>query len=528
MTESRSPAQPEGFHRRDPANRSLPGVLLSLLLASLGCSGSSDNEAAEASGAGGIGGALQSGNGGAETAAGGRDAAQGGSGGGGAVSAWGSGGVGGSGVVGGSSGTGSLPTGGAATGGGVDANTGGTAIGGAVSSGGAERGGGGNAQAGGANVGNAGGATAATGGSATAGGGATGAAPGTGGAGAGLAGGGAAEGSGGASEGDPALHWIGRVDQSDSAGARCAWSGCGVIARFEGTTASVELGGGQQYTVVVDGAVQPKLVASSGMNVLADGLAPGTHVVELYRRTEANQGESLLLGFDFGSGRLLAPPPAPSRRLEIIGDSITCGYGNEGPDRNCGFTPDTENHYLTYGAIAARDVGAELSTIAWSGKGVVCNYDDCGATRQDPMPVYYERTLPERQDSAWEFASWQADAVVINLGTNDFSTSVDPSQAEFESGYEALVAMIRAQYPEAFILCTVGPLLSGSDLATARSYIDAVVSSVSAAGDSRIMAFELDETDEADGYGCDWHPSLITHEKMAAQLTGVLEATLGW
>jgi lysophospholipase L1-like esterase len=331
----------------------------------------------------------------------------------------------------------------------------------------------------------------------------------------------------------PGVRFIGRVDLGgasgfDGAGARFAWSGAGVVARFSGSQVSVRLAGGQQYTVLLDGMLQPKLTPTGGLDVLASGLPLGEHTVELYRRTEANQGESQLLGFDFGDGAQLAPPPLPERRVELVGDSITAGYGNEGADMNCPFTPDTENHYLTYGALAARQLGAEASTVAWSGKGVVCNYGDDATSCTDPLPPYYDRTLPARADSAWDFNEWQPQAVVVNLGTNDFSTTSDPTQAEFEGAFGALLERIRSVNPDALILATVGPLLSGTDLITARSYIANVVAARNAAGDARVKSFELLPTNAADGYGCDWHPSLRTHEVMAQTLAGVLQAELGW
>lgn len=339
----------------------------------------------------------------------------------------------------------------------------------------------------------------------------------------------AGQGSGGSSGGGAAaVRFVGRVDTSDPARARFAWSGSGVVARFTGTSVSARLEGGQQYTVVLDGAVRDKLVPSSGMSLIAADLEPGEHTIELYRRTEANQGESQFLGFDFGGGQLLAPPPRPERRIEAIGDSITCGYGVEGADMNCPFSPDTENHYLTYAAISARELGAELSTVAWSGKGVVCNYGDDASSCVDPFPTYYDRTLPERADSVWDFGAFQPHAVVINLGTNDFSTAQDPSQAEFEAAYVAFLERVRDAYPDAWILCTVAPLLNGTDLSSARSYIANAVAQRSAAGDAKVKAFELSPTNGADGYGCDWHPSQITHEKMAAELTAEIRATLGW
>jgi lysophospholipase L1-like esterase len=335
-------------------------------------------------------------------------------------------------------------------------------------------------------------------------------------------------GMGGSDTGTPSVRFIGRMDTKDAAGPRFAWSGSGIIARFEGTSVGVKLTGSQQYTVVLDGMVRPKLVSTSGTTAIAQGLSAGTHVVELYRRTEANLGEAQFQGFDFGAGKLLSPPAAKARRIEIIGDSISCGYGNEGANMSCPFSADTENHYLSYGALAARSVDAELVTVAWSGKGVFCNYGDDANSCVDPMPTYYERTLPARADSKWDFASWQPDAVIINLGTNDLSTEKDPSQTQFETAYKSLIQTVRSKYANAYILCTNGSMLSGADLTQARTYIAGAVKAVNDAGDSKVKAFELNPQQDADGFGCDYHPSLATHQKMATQVTAVLRSTLGW
>jgi lysophospholipase L1-like esterase len=324
------------------------------------------------------------------------------------------------------------------------------------------------------------------------------------------------------------VRFIGRVDTSDAAGPRFAWSGTGVVARFSGSELAVRMNGGQQYTVLIDGELQPKLTTTGGADALASGLAEGEHRVEIYRRTEANQGESQFLGFELGAGQLLPPPAALDRRIEIIGDSISAGYGNEGADMSCPFSPDTENHYLTYGAIAARNVGAELVTVAWSGKGVVCNYGDDATSCMDPMPLYYGRTLPNRADSTWDFSRFQPQAVVINLGTNDMSTMTDPSEPEFTTAYVDLLTRVRTAYPDALILCTVGPLLNGTDLTSTRTYISAAVQQRVGAGDADVRTFELAPTNPSDGYGCDYHPSLRTHEIMADVLTSTLEAELGW
>jgi hypothetical protein len=47
-------------------------------------------------------------------------------------------------------------------------------------------------------------------------------------------------------------------------------------------------------------------------------------------------------------------------------------------------------------------------------------------------------------------------------------------------------------------------------------------------GDGKVTAFEIPPQDGSDGYGCDWHPSLARHEKMATTVTAAVKAALGW
>jgi lysophospholipase L1-like esterase len=333
---------------------------------------------------------------------------------------------------------------------------------------------------------------------------------------------GATGGGSGGNPGEPGIRYIGRWDQSDPNAARAAWSGSGVAFAFNGTEASVTLDdAGQFFTVLVDGEVQANLETSQGEQTypVASGLPDGDHEVFLYRRTEASFGDTVFLGAELNGGTLLPPPVAPTRRIEVIGDSITCGYGNEGASESCDFSADTENHYLTYGAIAARNVNAELTTIAWSGKGIIFNYGD---DKNDPMPAIYDQILPWTPGSTWNFG-WQPDVVVINLGTNDFSTDGDPSEAEFGGAYSDFLDHLREKYPSAKILCLVPTLLGGSDLTAAESYIQNVVA---AKNDPNMEAFSMDFT--STGWGCDYHPSLSTHESMGAALTTKLKSLMSW
>lgn len=326
---------------------------------------------------------------------------------------------------------------------------------------------------------------------------------------------------------DLGVRLIGRYDGCSPSGVRMAWSGTGFVARFEGTGLSMtQSGSAVQYTVLIDSVIQPVLKTQSGEQdyELASGLEPGEHVVEVYRRGEASFGATTLLSVNVTGGELLEPPPRSARRIEIFGDSITCGYGNEGPDATCPFSADTENHYLSYGAILARRYGADLSTVAWSGKGVVINY---GGEVSTTLPEMVERAIPDAESSVWDYSLEPApQVVIINLGTNDFSTENDPTPESFLEGYLGMLRSIRTRYPDAFILCTIGPLLSGPDLTKAQSGIESAVQELTGAGDAAVFAYKMQAGNA--NPGCDWHPGLATHEAMAEELAAVLGAQLRW
>jgi lysophospholipase L1-like esterase len=326
---------------------------------------------------------------------------------------------------------------------------------------------------------------------------------------------------------DLGVRIVGRHDGCDSAGVTMAWSGAGFVARFEGTGLSfTQKGSAVQYTAIIDNQLMTTLSTTSGEQTyeVVSGLPAGEHTVEVYRRGEANFGATTLLSVDPLNGSLLPPPSAPNRRIEVFGDSISCGYGNEGDSATCGFSADTENHYLTYGGLLARYFEAVLSTVAWSGKGVVINY---GGDTSTTLPEMLDRANPNSDASVWDYTlATPPQAVIINLGTNDYSTDSDPSDNEFVTEYTQMLEKLRIRYPDAFILCVLAPLLSGSDLDIAMNNIKAAVAARNAAGDGNVASFDMAANNP--NPGCDYHPSLSTHEAMADELKAPLSAALGW
>jgi lysophospholipase L1-like esterase len=278
--------------------------------------------------------------------------------------------------------------------------------------------------------------------------------------------------------------------------------------------------------VKVDNAASYCLLADhDGAYALATGLVAGYHTIEVSRRDEGGFSSIQYQGFALDQGQLLAPPARVDRRIEVIGDSITCGYGNEAPTGNTPFTQATENSYLAYGPVAARQLNAESIVIAWSGIGIL---RDCSGGTANQMPVVYPRTLSKSSTPVWEFTSWVPQVVVVNLGTNDFGTGT-PMRADFVKAYKDFIATLRSHYPVAEIFCAVGPMMGGTSLTTVTDYIQVdVVQALASAGDTKIHFIAFPKQDPANGLGADSHPSLKTHQLMADQLAATIKSTLGW
>jgi hypothetical protein len=330
---------------------------------------------------------------------------------------------------------------------------------------------------------------------------------------------------------DPDIQYIGRFDFSNPKKVVFDWAGVYIVAKFEGTSCSIILDDHKnEYAVIVDDHAPELLITNkSTIYEVASGLKDTfPHTIMIQKRTEPLVGKAVFMGFILDKGkRLLAPDKRPERRIEFIGNSMTSGYGVEGDNHNCHFSIETENACMSYASIAARALNADYSLISYSGRGVVRNYGDKNKISNDPMPSLYDRTCFFDSTKKWNFNEWIPQAVIINLGTNDFSTQPFPDKIVFQKAYNRLINRVRSLYPHVTIFCLCGPMIGEPCL----SYIKEIVSKQQAREERNKDTFfiEINRSimDDSD-WGCDWHPNIKGSSKISNVITPVIKLRMNW
>jgi len=329
---------------------------------------------------------------------------------------------------------------------------------------------------------------------------------------------------------NPDIQYIGRFDFTNPAKVTYDWPGVQIHAKFDGTSCSVRMGGHKnEYAVIVDNhAPRVLTVDSSGVYTIASGLADSIpHSVTIIKRSESEFGKGEFDGFLLDKGRKLLPPESrPERRIEFIGNSITCGYGVEGDSAACSFSMETENSSMSYAGMTARALNADYSLVAYSGRGLVRNYGDPNKTSAYPMPVLYSRTCYNDSTSIWDFSKWIPQAVVVNLGTNDFSTKPYPDKIVFQKAYEQLISRLKTLYPGVAVFCICGPMIGEPCL----SYIKEVVAKEQEKSRDKDVFFipmERSIMSNTD-WGCDSHPNITGAVKMTNVIVPIIKTYMNW
>ncbi|MBN2802002.1 MAG: hypothetical protein JXR91_02790 [Deltaproteobacteria bacterium] len=296
------------------------------------------------------------------------------------------------------------------------------------------------------------------------------------------------------------------------------------------------------YQISIDDNAPFDLIPESTITnyPLAKNLSPGKHTIEIGKKSEglmsgdAVMGKGAFMGFKIDGDAALYKIPALPNTMEFIGDSVTCGYGNEisveNPD-NYHFTTAKSNALLSYGAITAKRLNARYSAVAISGRGLIRNNEGFDAPL---IPEIYLSTIPEDiNDKEWDIKNYTPEVIVINLGTNDFSEgiieseSLDAFSKRFTDAYITFVDRLRSYYPNAAIVIALGPMMSdfypeGYDALTrAKKCVTDTADHFNKKGDNNVYKLFFDL--QSGPYGEDWHPTVETHRQMSKTLIKFLK-----
>lgn len=331
---------------------------------------------------------------------------------------------------------------------------------------------------------------------------------------------------------DSNIQYLGRISYKNPESPMFTFPSVQIRATFTGTSLKMIAKPKSGYFMAqIDRSEAFKVSFNSERDsivTLATALPDGTHQVRLMYVTEGYDRRAEFRGFLLDKGQRLLPPPAMSdRRIEFIGNSITCGYGVESIERDAEFQDETCNHYYTYAVRTARNLEAEEIAVCRSGIGVYRNYNGPRTGDKINMNTEYTHTLLYDNSEQWDFSRYQPQVVCINLGTNDTSTSgADPKL--LKKGYENLLQKVRGAYANAKIVFLCGPMMGGDALTLAKKTMDEVVAEANKKGDAQVFRFDFKPQNGDLGYGASWHPSYWQHEQMAGELTPYLRKLMGW
>ncbi len=323
------------------------------------------------------------------------------------------------------------------------------------------------------------------------------------------------------------VHFIGRYHVDAQAVAYGFYNvAAGFTFAFMGTSLELALSAtayqeyNLNYVAVTIDDREPVAVCidKDGWYMIADDLVEGvTHTVKVLKRTMSNAGAVCVKKIRLSEGaRLFRVPVMTEHRLQVLGDSITCGYGTLWDGSDTEEVTKWQDGSNSYAVMTAERLNAELQVIAISGIGV-------GNAANEPyalLPHYKQEDMFNNIEC--DFSAYVPDAVIIALGTNDFGQGNPPEI--FKVNATRMIKFIRKQYPDAIIVWMYG-VMGG---ASYSGVIQEMVEQLNAQGEKDLYFLPMDPPNQNEPIGQHGHPGQMTHVRMADQLTAFLCNVTGW
>jgi lysophospholipase L1-like esterase len=309
-------------------------------------------------------------------------------------------------------------------------------------------------------------------------------------------------------------------DARDTVSYTYQWPGVYFEGRFAGDSVDVKVDDDQNNLYVwVDGVHKLTLTKPGRTTVALENLGAGAHVVRLEKSSETQSTTGKFEGFYVPSQADALPPLRHDRRIEFIGDSYTVGYGDTSRGQTCTVddVAETTDTSRAFAPAVAKHFDAAYRINAFSGRGIVRNYN--GIVPGEPLPVMYRYTLFDKSVQAND-DGWTPDAIVIGLGTNDFSTPLNPGEkwasredlrADYINSYTVFINSLHEKWPSAHIIL-MASTANGNEIA------DGMTAAAGRARSDGIADLETIVFSGLDWQACHGHPSLKDHVMLSRML----------
>jgi len=253
------------------------------------------------------------------------------------------------------------------------------------------------------------------------------------------------------------------------------------------------------------------------------------HTLEIYKTTEAHSGGILFAGT---TAKLTSITSKKKKKIEFIGDSITCGAASDPSDVPCdkGEYFDHHNGYYAYGPVLSREIGVDYLMSSVSGIGIYRNWNDENKD-EAIMPDVYENLYLTKDNSKpkYDFA-FQPDIISIALGTNDFSGGDGKKERlpfnpeKYVTNYINFIKMLYKHNPNAQIVITNSPMVGGERGVVFEDCLNKVKAAF--ASDKMHKEIQIFKFKPMTPKGCSGHPDVADHKVLADEYAPFLKKLL--
>ena len=300
------------------------------------------------------------------------------------------------------------------------------------------------------------------------------------------------------------IRTVGRTEEVDN-GIACDWTASGIEFNAvceENSSIALTINSNAEcyFTVFIDDVRQDyrvRTLSGDYTPVFAsaeNGLESGKHKIKIIKQTERSNVKTTIKAISLNNVVLSDKPEEPEYIFEMVGDSITSGFGSlDTNNQEAKYSDGTR----TYAYLTAQNFGAEARVVSQSG-GFITS-------------LYNQYIKNSRDDNAFDYSAYKKPNVVtLAFGTNDGSRTVE----YWQTGIQNFADAIRTGYNDNSIpIVFIHNLISNDD--KLRANVATAIKNLKAEDETKYSNIYVTSGNNPQG----GHPGQQSHYKTSKKLT---------